>query len=260
MNFLNPALVARAFLFFAYPTHMSGDKVWVAADLWGTDAIAGATPMGQLAAGMNPSASALDMLLGTIPGSTCETSVVQVARALASAGRPVTRWTLGAVAAEAAASTARGRATRTLELTYTARILQATDERSTEAVHATPTHATRNTTPARTSMRAERAARKAERDTRRGRAAAEHAPALPGPRNLISPPLRRWPRTLVDARPSAYAAQRTGMMASATAWTSSNATSWPCTMTPPWFSLSNRHVGMAPLQLPHVPRPSMTGD
>ena len=79
MNFLNPALVARAFLFFAYPTHMSGDKVWIAADLWGTDAIAGATPMGELAAGMSPSASALDMLLGTIPGSTCETSVIAIA-------------------------------------------------------------------------------------------------------------------------------------------------------------------------------------
>lgn len=79
MNFLNPALVARAFLFFAYPTHMSGDKVWVAADLWGSDAIAGATPMGELAAGMSPSASALDMLLGTIPGSTCETSVIAIA-------------------------------------------------------------------------------------------------------------------------------------------------------------------------------------
>ena len=79
MNFLNPALVARAFLFFAYPTHMSGDKVWVAANLWGSDAIAGATPMGELAAGMSPSASALDMLLGTIPGSTCETSVIAIA-------------------------------------------------------------------------------------------------------------------------------------------------------------------------------------
>ena len=79
MNFLNPALVARAFLFFAYPTHMSGDKVWIANDLWGSDAIAGATPMGELAAGMHPSASALDMLLGTIPGSTCETSVIAIA-------------------------------------------------------------------------------------------------------------------------------------------------------------------------------------
>ena len=79
MNFLNPALVARAFLFFAYPTHMSGDKVWIANDLWGSDAIAGATPMGQLATGSMPHASALDMLIGTIPGSTCETSVIAIA-------------------------------------------------------------------------------------------------------------------------------------------------------------------------------------
>ena len=79
MNFLNPALVARAFLFFAYPTQMSGDNVWIAADLWGTDAITSATPMAELAAGMHPSASALDMLIGTIPGSTCETSVIAIA-------------------------------------------------------------------------------------------------------------------------------------------------------------------------------------
>ena len=79
MNFLNPALVARAFLFFAYPTHMSGDAVWIANDLWGSDAIAGATPMGQLATGAHPSASALDMLIGTIPGSTCETSFIAIA-------------------------------------------------------------------------------------------------------------------------------------------------------------------------------------
>ena len=51
MNFLNPALVARAFLFFAYPTRMSGDNVWIANDLWGTDAIAGATPLGVLSGG-----------------------------------------------------------------------------------------------------------------------------------------------------------------------------------------------------------------
>lgn len=79
MNFLNPALVARAFLFFAYPSRMSGDNVWIANDLWGTDAIAGATPLGELAAGLYPSASALDMLIGIIPGSTCETSVIAVA-------------------------------------------------------------------------------------------------------------------------------------------------------------------------------------
>ena len=79
MNFLNPALVARAFLFFAYPTRMSGDNVWIAADLWGTDAITGATPLGELAAGIRPTASALDMFIGTIPGSTCETSVIAIA-------------------------------------------------------------------------------------------------------------------------------------------------------------------------------------
>ena len=78
MNFLNPALVARAFLFFAYPTRMSGDNVWIAADLWGTDAITSATPLAELAAGMRPSASALDMFIGIIPGSTCETSVVAI--------------------------------------------------------------------------------------------------------------------------------------------------------------------------------------
>ena len=79
MNFLNPALVARAFLFFAYPTRMSGDNVWIANDLWGTDAITSATPLAELAAGTRPSASALDMLIGTIPGSTCETSVIAIA-------------------------------------------------------------------------------------------------------------------------------------------------------------------------------------
>lgn len=79
MNFLNPALVARAFLFFSYPTHLSGDAVWIAADLWGTDAIAGATPLGDMMVGAAaPSASALDMFLGIIPGSTCETSVVAI--------------------------------------------------------------------------------------------------------------------------------------------------------------------------------------
>ena len=78
MNFLNPALLARAFLFFSYPTHMSGDAVWIAADLWGSDAIAGATPLGELAAGTMPTASVWDMFVGTIPGSTCETSVIAI--------------------------------------------------------------------------------------------------------------------------------------------------------------------------------------
>lgn len=79
MNFLNPALVARAFLFFSYPTRMSGDKVWIAADMWGTDAVAGATPLGELMAGATlPQASALEMLIGTVPGCTCETSVIAI--------------------------------------------------------------------------------------------------------------------------------------------------------------------------------------
>ncbi len=78
MNFLNPALVARAFLFFSYPTHMSGDQVWIAKDLCGSDAIAGATPLGEIAVGNEISASALDMFIGLIPGSTCETSVIAI--------------------------------------------------------------------------------------------------------------------------------------------------------------------------------------
>ena len=78
MNFLNPALVARAFLFFAYPTRMSGDHVWIAADLWGTDAITSATPLAELAAGSQPTASLLNLIIGTIPGSTCETSVIAI--------------------------------------------------------------------------------------------------------------------------------------------------------------------------------------
>ena len=78
-NFLNPALVARAFLFFSYPTHMSGDSVWIATPFHFTgDAVTGATPLGQLMAGQPLSASALDMFIGTIPGSTCETSVVAI--------------------------------------------------------------------------------------------------------------------------------------------------------------------------------------
>ena len=80
-NFLNPALVARAFLFFSYPSHMSGDNVWIAADLWSTDAIAGATPLGLLSGGTalhNSQFTIQNLFIGTIPGSTCETSVVAI--------------------------------------------------------------------------------------------------------------------------------------------------------------------------------------
>ena len=79
MNILNPALTIRAFLFFAYPTWMSGDKVWVhdAVNLAGTpDAISGETVLGFLAQnkGDEFSYSISDMFFGFIPGSVGETS------------------------------------------------------------------------------------------------------------------------------------------------------------------------------------------
>ena len=77
MNILNPALTARAFLFFAYPTYMSGDKVWVA-DATTVDAISGETILGQLAAGKPAGYSISDMFLGYIPGSIGETSTLAI--------------------------------------------------------------------------------------------------------------------------------------------------------------------------------------
>ena len=79
MNILNPALTIRAFLFFAYPTWMSGDKVWVhqAVERAGTaDAISGETILGYLAQnkGDEFSYSLSDMFFGFIPGSVGETS------------------------------------------------------------------------------------------------------------------------------------------------------------------------------------------
>jgi Na+-transporting NADH:ubiquinone oxidoreductase subunit B len=79
MNILNPALTIRAFLFFAYPTWMSGDKVWVheAVKRAGTaDAISGETVLGYLAQnkGAEFSYTISDMFFGFIPGSVGETS------------------------------------------------------------------------------------------------------------------------------------------------------------------------------------------
>lgn len=79
MNILNPALTIRAFLFFAYPTWMSGDKVWVhqAVERAGTpDAISGETILGYLAQGRGAeySYSISDIFFGFIPGSVGETS------------------------------------------------------------------------------------------------------------------------------------------------------------------------------------------
>jgi len=86
MNILNPALTIRAFLFFAYPTWMSGDKVWVygareraeeiLAGATNVDAISGETILGYLAQnkGSEFDFSVSDMFFGFIPGSVGETS------------------------------------------------------------------------------------------------------------------------------------------------------------------------------------------
>ena len=77
MNILNPALTIRAFLFFAYPTWMSGDKVWVhgAVERAGTaDAISGETILGSYAQNQEVVYNYADMFFGLIPGSVGETS------------------------------------------------------------------------------------------------------------------------------------------------------------------------------------------
>ncbi|PKA82309.1 Na+-transporting NADH:ubiquinone oxidoreductase subunit B [Ulvibacter sp. MAR_2010_11] len=81
MNILNPALTIRAFLFFAYPTWMSGDKVWVhgAVDTVGQpDAITGETILGSLAQSQPAGYDVMDMFLGFIPGSIGETSTLLI--------------------------------------------------------------------------------------------------------------------------------------------------------------------------------------
>ena len=74
MNILNPALTARAFAFFAYPTFMSGDKVWVS-EATNVDGISGETILGTLAANGEVAYSSASMFMGSIPGSVAETSV-----------------------------------------------------------------------------------------------------------------------------------------------------------------------------------------
>ena len=85
MNIFNPALICRAFLFFAYPTKMSGDAVWVADEkILGMgynlpDGFTMATPLGEIGQGMAPKAELCDMVTGFIPGSIGETSVIAIA-------------------------------------------------------------------------------------------------------------------------------------------------------------------------------------
>ncbi|MBQ2242941.1 MAG: NADH:ubiquinone reductase (Na(+)-transporting) subunit B [Bacteroidales bacterium] len=80
MNIWNPALIARAFLFFSYPSKMSGDDVWVAAAGKGealVDGFSGATPLAQASAG-ELGYSFMDMFIGLIPGSVGETSTIAI--------------------------------------------------------------------------------------------------------------------------------------------------------------------------------------
>ena len=90
MNIWNPALLTRAFLFFSYPSRMSGDTVWTGgvtrfmnegtafqAGNGLVDGFSGATPLADASlANLEP--KLLDMVLGTIPGSVGETSVIAI--------------------------------------------------------------------------------------------------------------------------------------------------------------------------------------
>lgn len=79
MNFLNPALTTRAFLFFAYPAALSGDPAWIAADFAGVDSFTGATWLAQAAVSGEmalANASWMDAFLGFVPGSMGETSAL----------------------------------------------------------------------------------------------------------------------------------------------------------------------------------------
>ena len=88
MNIVNPALLARAFLFFSYPSKMSGDKVWIAelSDGKALDGFSGATPLAQIGEGSDvitngfgEPTSILDLTIGLIPGSIGETSLIAIA-------------------------------------------------------------------------------------------------------------------------------------------------------------------------------------
>jgi len=77
MNVVNPALLARAFLFFSYPSKMTGDNVWIAEK---ADAFSGATPLGTILNGGTTEQlpSIMEMFVGTIPGSVGETSKIAI--------------------------------------------------------------------------------------------------------------------------------------------------------------------------------------
>ena len=84
MNIFNVALSARAFLFFSYPSKMTGDSIWVARDsIFGLgytlpDSFTMATPLGEIAQNTAVNTSLYDMIVGLIPGSVGETSVIAI--------------------------------------------------------------------------------------------------------------------------------------------------------------------------------------
>ena len=85
MNIFNVAIAARMFLFFSYPSKMTGDTIWVAQNsIFGLgntlpDGYTAATPLGEIGQGTDVTASLSDMVLGFIPGSIGETSVIAIA-------------------------------------------------------------------------------------------------------------------------------------------------------------------------------------
>jgi len=82
MNIFNPALLARAFLFFSYPKWMTGDAVWTEGLTAGKniiDGFSGATPLSLCAAGdITSLPTFMQMFIGTIPGSIGETSTLAI--------------------------------------------------------------------------------------------------------------------------------------------------------------------------------------
>jgi len=85
MNIWNPALLTRAFLFFSYPSSMSGESTWIALRKGEAliDGATGATPLSFVNEGLDSVAtqygtSFMDMFLGTIPGSVGETSALAI--------------------------------------------------------------------------------------------------------------------------------------------------------------------------------------
>ncbi len=81
MNVFNPALVARAFIFFAYPAQITGDKIWIAGLTEGkavVDGFSGATPLGHWGQNIVDHTSFWDMFYGFIPGSVGETSKLAI--------------------------------------------------------------------------------------------------------------------------------------------------------------------------------------